>query len=74
MTLQDVGASFVAAGHREVFAQAASISSIALEVDGVAAADALIEAFVAVPEPGTAALLGLGLSGLAWVGRRRSAA
>jgi hypothetical protein len=52
----------------------ASVSSIALEVDGVAAADALIEAFVAVPEPGTAAVLGLGLCGLAWMGRRRSGA
>jgi hypothetical protein len=52
----------------------ASISSISLEIDGVAAADALIDAFVAVPEPGTAAVLGLGISGLAWMGRRRPAA
>jgi hypothetical protein len=49
----------------------ADIDSIALEVDGVRAADVIIDQLVTIPEPGTAATLFLGLSGLAWLGRRR---
>jgi PEP-CTERM motif len=50
----------------------ADIDSIVLEIDGVRGADVIIDSIVAVPEPGTAAALGVGLAGLAWLGRRRS--
>ena len=41
------------------------------EPGSVRAADVIIDSLTAVPEPGTAAALLLGLSGLAWLGRRR---
>jgi hypothetical protein len=49
----------------------ADIDSIELEIDGVRGTDVIIDRLVAVPEPGTAAALGIGLFGLAWMGRRR---
>lgn len=49
------------------------VTSIVLAIDGARGADVIIDRLVAVPEPGTAAALGLGLAGLAWAGRRRLA-
>jgi hypothetical protein len=65
----DLDFAFSSFGGTVNFAEA--IDSIELEIDGVRAADVIIDSLTAVPEPGTAAALLLGLSGLAWLGRRR---
>jgi hypothetical protein len=54
-------------------ANLADVDSIVLEIDGARGADVIIDRLVAVPEPTTAAALGLGLAGLAWMGGRRRA-
>jgi hypothetical protein len=52
-------------------ANLADVDRIVLEIDGARAADVSLDRLVAVPEPTTAAVLGLGLAGLAWMGRAR---
>ncbi len=52
----------------------ADVDALVLEIDGARGADVIIDRLVAVPEPGTALALGLGLTGLGWLGRRRQAA
>lgn len=48
-----------------------NIDRIVLTVDGARAADISLDRLVAVPEPGTAAAVGLGLAGLAGFARSR---
>jgi hypothetical protein len=56
-----------------LFGIAAGDSITAIQITGIVEADLIrVAGFQAVPEPSTALLLGLGLTGLAAKGRRRN--